>query len=170
VILEVVEMSDERKPEKKPSAMEVAYWERLAEPELAARGVLLDVEANEEPFAVPVGRLRRGGHIEFLKKREAEKGFKQLSDKDGFPNLRLISCRDPLTGKPMRYYELRWGEPAPFNGCDWCEPICALLLGVHYGYSADSITRHVEARQKNPRRALDGRTIQRLIESVRNPE
>jgi Family of unknown function (DUF6302) len=159
------------KPENKPSTEELAYWmERLAEPELVKYGVLLDVEANEEPFAVPVGKLRRGGHIEFLKKREAEKAFEQLKGKDGFPNLRVISCRDPLTRKPMHYYELAWGEPTPFNGCDWCEPICCLLLGIHYGYSVDSIKKHVEYRQKDPRRVLDGKTILRLIEAVRNPE
>jgi hypothetical protein len=164
-------MSNEHELGRKPSPKELAYWaERLAEPELVKKGVLLDVDANEEPFAVPVGKLRRGGHIEFLRKREAQKALKQLNGKDGFPNLRVISCRDPLTGKPMRYYELCWGEPAPFNGCDWGEPICCLLLGIHYGYSASSITQHVKERQKSPRAALDSRITQRLIESVRNPE
>ena len=128
-------MRDDLEPTKKLSAVEFEYWkERLAEPELVKRAVLLDVEANQEPFAVPVGKLRKGGHIEFLKKREAEKAFKLLSGKEGFPNLQVITCRDPLTGKPMRYYELRWGDPPPFNGCDWSDPICTLLLGVHYGY------------------------------------
>ena len=155
----------------KPSAVEGAYWtERLAEPELFERGVLLDVEANGKPFAVPVGRLRRGGHIEFVRKREAEKAFKQLKGKDGFPNLRVISCRDPLTLKPMRYYELAWGEPAPFNGCDWCEPVCAVLLGTHYGYSVDSIIQHVRVRKWAPGKGLDAMIVRRLIEAVRNPE
>jgi len=156
---------------QKLSPSDLEYWtERLAEPELLDRAVLLDVEANDSSFAVAVGESRRGGHIEFLKKREAEKARELLRGKDGFPNPRVICCRDPLTGKPMRYYELRWGDPTPFNGCDWSEPICCLLLGIHYGYSADSITQHVEARQKNPRKALDRKTILKLIEAVRNPE
>lgn len=151
------------------SENEFTYWtQRLAEPELLKRGVLLDVEANEKPFAVPVGELRRGGHIEFLAKREAKKALKLLSGKEGFPNLRVVTCRDPVTGKPIRYYELRWGDPPPFNGCDWCIPICALLLGVHYGYRSEAIADQVEYYQKTPRKPFDRKTILTLIETTRN--
>ncbi len=160
--------NDELEPEKKPPANHLEYWtERLAELELLEHALLLDVEANEQAFAVPVGKLRRGGHIEFLAKRQAEKAFKLLSGKEGFPNLRVVTCRDPVTGKPMRYYELLWGDPPPFNGCDWCEPICALLLGIHYGYRSEAIADQVEYYQKTPRRVLDRKTILTFIEATR---
>jgi uncharacterized protein DUF6302 len=167
-VRKLLTMRDDLEPAKKPSAVEFEYWkERLAEPELVKRGVLLDVEANQEPFAVPVGKLRRGGHIEFLRKHEAEKAFKLLSGKEGFPSLQVITCRDPLTGKPVRYYELRWGDPPPFNGCDWSDPICALLLGVHYGYRGEAIADLVEKYQKRPRRVFDRTAILALIEATR---
>jgi len=151
-----------------PSNNEIQYWlDRLQEPELLDSAVLLEVEANGTLLAVPVGKWRRGGHIEFLKKSEAKKAFDQLKHHNGFPNLRLITCKDPVTGRPMRYYEVRWGEPAPFDGCDYCEPICGLLLGVHYGYRAEAIADLVEHYQKQTRKPLDRRTVLRIIENVR---
>src|SRR5580693_8737633 len=112
----------------KPSSDEIQYWlDTLEEPELLDGAVLLEVEANGTPLAVPVGKWRRGGQIEFLKKSEARKAFEQLKRHNGFPGLRLITCKDPRTGRPMRYYEVRWGEPVPFDGCDYSEPICGLL-------------------------------------------
>lgn len=66
------------------------YAENLAEPALLDKAVLIDVEANETPFAVPVGKLRRGGHIEFLERGEAEKALDLLNGREGFPNPRII--------------------------------------------------------------------------------
>src|SRR5438046_475140 len=100
------------------------YATRLAEPHLLEQAVLLDVEANGEALAVPVGELRRGGHIEFCDRGEAEKVVKGLMGREGFPNPRLIELA-------ADYFEVRWGDPPPFDGCDYCEPICALLLGLH---------------------------------------
>ena len=37
------------------------------------KAVLIDVEANETPFAVPVGKLRRGGHISFSREARRKK-------------------------------------------------------------------------------------------------
>jgi Family of unknown function (DUF6302) len=148
---------------------ELEYWtQRLAEPELLKTSVLLDVEANETPLAVPVGKLRRGGHIEFMKKREVLKGLEELKRHSGFPSLQAITCRDRLTGRPMRYYELRWGQPPPFDGCDWGEPICALLLGVHYGYREEAIANLVQQYQEHCRHRLDRTTIFTMIKTVRN--
>jgi hypothetical protein len=65
----------------------------------------------------------------------------------------------------MRYYELRWGQPPPF---DWCEPICALLLGVHYGYREEAIANLVQQYQEHPRHRLDRTTIFSMIKTVRN--
>jgi hypothetical protein len=149
---------------------ELAYWlDRLAEPKLLETAVLLDVQASEVvPLAVPVGKLRRGGHIEFTSKREAQKGFRQVKDHPGFPGLRVIRCKDPGTRRPMRYYELRWGERPPFDGCDYGEPICALVLGVHYGYRIKAVAGQVQKYQRGKRRPLDRNTILRMIETIRD--
>jgi hypothetical protein len=108
------------------------YSQRLAEPRLLDKAVLLDIEANETPFAVPVGQFRRGGHIEFLRQSEAKKALRLLKNCEGFRNLRIIACT------------LWWGNPAPFQGCDYTEPICALVLGLYYGYKPKAIAEQVE--------------------------
>lgn len=174
-------LSDKQEAEKKPPANELAFWtERLAEPELLKRAVMLDVQANGYAFAVPIGKLRHGGNIEFLRKREAQKAFKLLDGNQGFPNLRVHTLLHRWSrglrrlyrrkGKPLpvRYYELRWGDPPPFDGCDYLEPICALLLGVHYGYRGDAIAQAVKAYEKCPRHSFDRKTILSLIEIARN--
>jgi Family of unknown function (DUF6302) len=130
------------------------YAQRLAEPWLLDKAVLLDVEANETPFAVPVGKLRRGGHIEFLDRIEAKKAFSLLKTCDGFPNLRIISCT------------LWWGDPAPFRGCDYTEPICAVVLGLYYGYKPEAIAEHFEQHMNFPRRIYKRKQILKLISSA----
>jgi Family of unknown function (DUF6302) len=130
------------------------FAQRLAEPWLLDKAVLLDVEANETPFAVPVGELRRGGHIEFLKKSEAKKALSLLKSREGFPNLRIISCT------------LWWGDSAPFDGCDYTEPICAVLLGLYYGYKPEAIAEHFVQHMNFPRRLYTKRQIMKLIASA----
>src|ERR1700687_805320 len=130
------------------------YAQRLAEPWLLNKAVLLDVEANETPFAVPVGQLRGGGHIEFLGRSEAKKAFRLLKTFDGFPNLRIISCT------------LWWGDPAPFQGCDYTEPICAVVLGLYYGYKPEAIAEQFEHYTNYPRRSYTRKQILKLISST----
>jgi hypothetical protein len=136
------------------------FAERLAEPELLEMAMLLNVRANETPLAVPVGKLRRGGHIEFSDKAEAIKAARLLTGCDGFPNARLIKLASD-------YWEVRWGDPPPFDGCDYQEPICAMLLGVHYGYSTEAIAEHVARCQSHPPRAYTKRGMLKLIQSAR---
>ena len=135
---------------------------RLAEPWLLDQAVLLDVVANEEPLAVPVGEFRRGGHLEFGDRTEAEKAVKLLEGRDEFPNPRIIDLA-------VDYFEVRWGEPPPFDGCDYTEPICALLLGIHYGYSDKAIAKQVRQYTGYPRRTFAGKTMASLIQSARKP-
>lgn len=130
------------------------YAEKLAEPWLLDDAVLLDVEANGTPFAVPTGQLRRGGHIEFLSKSEARKALRLLKGRDGFPNLRIISCT------------LWWGDPVPFNGCDYTEPICALFLGLYYGYKIEAIAEQFEQYMNYPKKLYTRKQPIKLISSV----
>lgn len=137
------------------------YAERLAEPWLLDKAVLLDLEASQAPLAVPVGKLRRGGHIEFLDKREATRALKLLTGRDGFPNLRI--------GKGCT---VRWGDPVPFCGCDYCDPICSMILGLYYGYKPEVIAEHFEqyinfSRTQLPRTR---KQIMRLISAAAHPE
>jgi Family of unknown function (DUF6302) len=145
------------------------FRERLAEPWLLARAVFVNVEGDEQVVAVPVGRLRRGGQMEFLDKRKAEKTMKRLTGNKGFPNLRVIIHRLER-GKPPRLFELRWGDPPPFDGCDYLEPICALLLGLHYGYKNPAIAELVVNYMKLPRRAYSRRRILEIIRSARSSQ
>jgi hypothetical protein len=131
------------------------YEQRLAEPWLLDKAVLLDVEANETPLAVPVGKLRRGGHIEFLSRREAKKAFGLLKRYEGFPNLRITS------------YTLIWGDPVPFQGCDYTEPVCALVLGLYYGYKPEAIAEQFEHYMKYPKRSYTRKQILKLISSAK---
>src|ERR1035438_4838835 len=131
------------------------YADRLAEPELLNDAILLTVEANEIPFAVPVGKLRKGGHIEFLDRREAEKGCALLIGRRGFPNPRVIDLAPD-------YFELRWGDDPPFDGCGAQEPIVGLLLGAHYGYSDAAIIEHYQYQQLYTRLLLKRKQIGKL--------
>ena len=148
-------------PKRRRTEDEGYYDSRLAEPELLERALLLDVKANEEPLAVPVGKLRRGGHIEFLDGAEAEKAVSLLSGRDGFPNPRMLK-------HGRSYFEVRWGDEPPFDGCDYVEPICALLLGVHYGYSEPAIAEQVRKYMGYPKRHFTKTQIASLIRSARN--
>ena len=160
-------MKDKQEAEKKPPANELAYWtETLAEPELLKRGVMLNFHADGWAFAVPIGKLRQGGDIQFVRKRVAQEAFKLLSGKKGFPNLQVIRGRHSLTRKAMAYYGVRWGDRPPFDGWDWGDPICGLLLGVHYGYRSKAIADLVELYQKT-RRLFNRTTILALIEASR---
>ena len=134
------------------------YAQRLAEPWLLDKAVLLDVEANGTPFAVPVGKLRRGGHLEFLDKSEAKKALGLLKSCEGFPNLRIISL------------SLWWGDPAPFQGCDYAEPICGVVLGLYYGYKPKAIAEHCELHMNRPRRFYTRKQILKLISSAARPK
>ena len=108
------------------------YYERLAERALLKKAVLLDVEANDTPLAVPVGKWRKGGDIEFLELKEAIKAARLLRGRKGFPNVRVV----------INYYEdlaedgidLQWGDPLPLCGS-------GLMFGLHYGYSDDAIAQ-----------------------------
>ena len=133
------------------------YAQRLAEPWLLRKAVLLDVDANETPFAVPVGGLRRGGHIEFLRKSEAQKALNLLKTCEGFPNLWIVSNT------------LCLGDPVPFQGCDYTEPFCALFLGIYYGYKPEAIAEQFEHHMNSPRRFYTRKQIIRLISSAARP-
>jgi len=117
------------------------YRERLAEPELLKRAVPLDVEASASLLAVPAGKSRRGGDIEFPDRSEAEKTLKLLKGLEGFPNPRIDD-------EDEDYCLVRWGDPPPFNGCDYCDPMCAIALGLHYGYKDEAIADLVERYQR----------------------
>jgi hypothetical protein len=122
---------------------ELDYWmERLAEPWLLQRAVLLDVRANETPLAVPVGVRRRGGHIEGIHPQDAKKAVALLQNAPGFPNPRI-------EGTPG-YLELRWGDPVPFGGCDYYSPFCGAMLGIYYGYKYQEVARLFEDWQQHP--------------------
>ena len=152
---------------RRPTVSDDYYAKRLAEPWLLDIALLLDVNANEEPLAVPVGKLRRGGHIEFCDRPEAEKAVMLLTGRDGFPAVRLIEYEEK--GKPPDYFEVRWGDPPPFDGCDYAEPICGLLLGLHYGYKEEVIAELVRVRMNEPRRHFTKKGVINLIRSAMNP-
>jgi hypothetical protein len=148
---------DKRKPKEKNTMSREYFLERLAEPELLNEAVLLDVKANEEPLAVPVSGSRKGGDIEFLDKSEAKKALNLLKGRKGFPNVRIASG-------PVVW----WGDTPPFGGCDYGEPICALLLGVYYGYSTEAIAKHFEYYLQRQRRIRDRKSILKIIKAARN--
>jgi len=132
------------------------------------QSILLAVHANEQPLAVPVGKVRRGGHLEFLDRTEARKALKLLSGREGFPNPRVIEYSFHK-GRPADYFELRWGDPPPFDGRDYGEPICVLLLGLHYGYSDKAIADQVQHYISSPRKSYSRRAIVSLVRSARSP-
>jgi hypothetical protein len=109
----------------------VWFLERLREPDLMIVAPVLDVDADEYPLAVPIGRFRHGGCLEFTKKREAEKAGNILGFKDGFPDLRICSWGHGS-------HCLRWGEPVPFHGCDG-NAFRAVILGLYYGYKQEAL-------------------------------
>jgi hypothetical protein len=144
------------------------YSKNLAEPSLLEGAVRFELEGNGVSLLVPVGKLRRGGDEEFVDRSDAQKAFALLEGRDGFPNLRIIDCHLNGAAKPANYFLLRWGDPPPFDGCDWTDPMCALLLGLHYGYTEKAVAKQFEYYLTFPRRSFTRKEITGLIRSVRS--
>jgi hypothetical protein len=160
VVRKVIGLVD---PEKVDGAYK-SYASILAEPELLEKALLLDVRADEVPLAIPVGKSRCGGMLEFSDKREANKAVRLLAKRRGFPNPRVIERRTDAV-----YWQVRWGIPPPFDGMGQ-EVSCNILLGVHYGYSDMAITIFAAKRLKSEGRNWTPEKIFSFVQSARYPQ
>jgi hypothetical protein len=145
------------------------YRDKLIEQELLKKAVLLDVKAVGESLAVPVGKFRLGGHLEFHEKREARKALRSLAKRRGFPNARVIAIPFSEEGSQGTFWQVRWGAPPPFNGSGQ-EVSCNILLGIYYGYGDEAIAEHANARLRSEGRSWgDMNQMLRFIRAARHP-
>ncbi len=125
------------------------YAEILTEPGLVEKAVFVRNGPKATILAVPVGKLRRGGEVEIEFGREyAQEAFQLLKRYKGFPNLRIVSFTDARGNPEEDYFQLRWGDPVAFEGCDYTEAACALVLGLYYGYKPEVVAEYVDAMRR----------------------
>jgi hypothetical protein len=104
------------------------YKERLADVSLLDHAVRVLCSNGEEEIAVPVGGKRRGGYITFDTLKSCGEAVKQLKDKPGFPNLRIIRARP---------YCVDWGDPQPEQFGTQAD--IDRKLGRYFGYKESAI-------------------------------
>jgi hypothetical protein len=151
------------------SSPDLAYYrERLAEPELLKTAVLIDGK-----LAVPVGKLRHGGDLDFTSKRKAMKALKLLKGHPaGFPALRIATMSVPLAHPVKKrggIYTLKWGGwggPAQFD--DYSEPQRWGLQRIYYGYRAEAIVDSFTNLLGHPLKRKDRAKLLRGIKMIRN--
>jgi Family of unknown function (DUF6302) len=151
-------------PEDKDRAF---YRDKLVEQDLLKKAVFLDVKADGESLAVPVGKVRRGGMLEFSDKREARKAVRLLAKHRGFSNARIVEI-SACEGIPDAYWQVRWGDAPPFDGLGQ-DVSCNILLGIHYGYSDEAIAGFADSRLKGEGRSPDREKLLTFIRSARHP-
>ena len=79
---------------------------------------------------MPIDGKRRGGHVLLPTLRFCREAVRQLKDKPGFPDVRIVKVDG---GYPHR---VEWGEPEPDTEDE-------AVIGTHYGYSEAAIERFV---------------------------
>jgi hypothetical protein len=106
------------------------FHERLDDPSLLDRAVLVQVGVLTEDLAVPVGGRRRMGELMFDTVEYAAAARDVLAAQpDLFPDLRLIEVVD------RDNVELRWGIDVPYN-----DPRAA---GLAFGYSDAAVSEYM---------------------------
>jgi hypothetical protein len=108
----------------------------LAEPELLTKAILVTIQDWHPDLAVPVGKLRRGGHIVASYKVQAQKAAQLLAGYPGFPSPRVVKSATYGDG-----WEVEWGDPmsqdiTPGFLYSKSEHV---TRGIYYGYSDEAI-------------------------------
>lgn len=106
------------------------YRERLADPSLLD-GALEFKDGEHITLCVPVGGTRRGGYIPLSTLNACRRAARLLTDREGFPNLRIVKSTDREV-----CHNVAWGDPAPgVKASD-------LDRGRFYGYSEQAIAKN----------------------------
>jgi Family of unknown function (DUF6302) len=111
------------------------YARLLAEPELLDETIVItNVFYCYPELAIPVGKLRRGGHIVASGKRQAQKAARLLAGYPGFPKPRVVK-----SSYYSQQWEVVWGDPPPFDDLATDGAKETIMRGIHFGYSDEAI-------------------------------
>ncbi len=105
------------------------FAKRIEDKTLLQQAVPIIISAGAAVgLAVPVGGTRRGGYAPFKTINSCHLAVKQLKDRPGFPNLRIVPSDDG--------FNVWWGEPEPSGD--------AIEHGRYFGYSEAAINEYKE--------------------------
>jgi hypothetical protein len=138
--------------------------QRLAEPELLKEAIPITTHygswSENIELAVPVGKLRRGGHVVAPDKDQGKKIARLLAKHPGFPKPRVIKSSYYSSS-----WEVVWGDPPPFDDRATDGTSETIMRGIHFGYTDEAIAEFVVPQRGYSRKR---RTALELIRSKRS--